>query len=150
MTAPDPVGHARSILSDAPGLVTHPGLVGALVSGRASSFQVRVVDSFVSTLELAKQIDLARQAGAHLDLSPADKAFLDATGTRYDDVDAARLVQHPPEVPPPAHPGFWGHVGGFLATAGNAILANPVTRPVLHGLGVAADVAKTPYRLAEE
>ena len=151
MTSPD-ISIARMMLADAPGLSAHPGLVAALVSGRATSFQTRAVGQFVDQLELAKKVELARASGAALPLSPSDKALLDTLGQPYDDVDQGRLVTHAPE-PAGQKAGFWGLVGaGFGAVTrtfvgGNAVVNNPVTRGVLHGLSRAADVATEPGRL---
>jgi hypothetical protein len=149
VTAPQSV--AASMLSDAPGLVSHPGLVAALQSGRATSFQVRAVQQFVDQLELNKQVVLARQSGAHLNLSPADKQLLDGLGVGYNDVDAARTVQHPPA--PQEHPGgFWHSLTSGLGRAargvgGNVVLGNPVVHGVLHGLDRAGDTATGAYRV---
>jgi|GEM_PF-3842551 len=143
---------ARSMLADAPGLAAHPGLVSALMTGQASSFQVRAVGQFVDTLELAKRVELARSSGAALPLSPSDKAFLDTIGQPYDDVDAGRLVQRQPEQPP--H-GFWHTVTAGLGAAartmvgGNAVVNNPVTRGVLHGLDRAGDATMGAYRVQQ-
>jgi hypothetical protein len=153
MTSPD---LARAMLFDAPNLNTQPGLVAALQSGRANSFQVRAVGQFVQTLEVAKQVQLARASGGHLSLSPADKSYLDTVGQPYDDVDAARLVTHPVDVPGPgqAH-GFWASVKRGIGTAAGVVtgganlgIDNPVTQAVLGGLDRAADVGMTGFREA--
>lgn len=156
MTQPQSL--ASMMLADSPGLVSHPGLVAALQSGRATSFQTRAVGMFLDQLELNKQVTLARQSGAHLNLSPADKQLLDGLGVGYNDVDAARQVQHPPAAES-VHPSG---PGGFLTAlktglgmvargfgGANPSVQNPVAQKVFHGLDRAADIAATPYRGAQ-
>lgn len=43
-----------------------------------------------------------------------------------------------------------GKVAEKVSSATNVLVDNPIVRPVLHGLDVAADEAKTPYRLAAD
>lgn len=152
MTGP----YAAGILSSAPGLDAHPGLVAALASGQASTFQTRAVAAFVNTLDLAKQVELAKSSGAKLDLPASAKGFLDSIGVDYTSVDAARDVQHPPDPSAPEQQdrGFLASAGHFLGAgvkavtgAGKAAISNPVTRPVWHALDRVADVAQTPLRM---
>jgi hypothetical protein len=154
MTSPQSL--ASMMLADSPGLVSHPGLVAALQSGRATSFQTRAVGMFLDQLELNKQVQLARASGAHLSLSPADKQSLDTLGVGYSDVDASRFVQHPP-LPPAgdAHAGgFFHSIGSGLgkaahAVGGSVVFNNKVAHATLHGLDRAGDIAMTPVRFYE-
>jgi len=155
MTSPQSI--ASLMLADAPGLDSHPGLVAALQSGRATSFQTRAVGMFIDQLELAKRVHLAQASGAFLNLSPGDRQSLDTLGVDYSGVDAARNVQHPPEVLPSQRPeGILGHIGHALgagvravAGAGQVLLDNPVSHSVLHTLDRAADIAGEPFRFAD-
>ena len=85
MTSPQSI--ASLMLADAPGLDSHPGLVAALQSGRATSFQTRAVGMFIDQLELAKRVHLAQASGAFLNLSPGDRQSLDVERQKHTPLD---------------------------------------------------------------
>jgi hypothetical protein len=145
----------RTTLGASVHLSAHPGLVGALMSGHVTPDQMASVGSFVDSLELAKNVRLARTGGAVLELSNDDRSLLSVIGENFKDVDATEVMRSQQAVAkvaavasiPDVH-GFWGHVAHFVNSGASLLFDNPVVRPVLHGLNRFAEIAKAPARYA--
>lgn len=143
----------RQTLGASVHLVTHPGLAAALSQANPTAAQINAVGKFVDGLELAKQVRLARQGGAALNLSDDDRALLGAVNENFQDVDVEyqqhlRRAQAASGLGEQGPHGFLGHLAAIANSTGSVLFDNPVVRPIAHGLNRAADIAKTPYRLA--
>lgn len=149
-------------------LITHPGLLAALQQGNATYQQASAINSFMSALDVQKQVRLARQAGAKLNLSNDQQVLLKAVGENFSDVaythadavadektaiakqglvpvydKAGNIVGS--EAPKPqasggGDSGWFGSVGGFF----HHVTHNPVTRGINRGWNVVdSTVTKT-------
>jgi hypothetical protein len=136
----------------------HPGVLQTLANAKATDDQVVAISQFVRSLELAKQVKLARLGGAALELNDQEKQYLSTIAEPYDDVDYDTLKAQQEkraslaDMPAGSKSGWFDGPGAFLghlAQGGsNALFGNPVSKTVLHGLDRAADTTRGVVRMA--
>lgn len=67
-------------------LITNPGLLTALQSGKATPEQAQTINSFNAGLDAQRRVRIAQAAGTKIVLSPQDQTLLTAMGQGYNDV----------------------------------------------------------------
>lgn len=159
---PDMAAQYTKVLGYHPTFSTRPNIAGALAKSGATDDELDIVAGFLSSLDLAKSVRLARTGGAKVSLSNQDRAYLQVIGEKFDDVDLAPAVataQAHMEKAAEAQreavkasgipSGVFGKVAHGLAVGVTKVTNAPVISPVLKGLDIAADttrgILRTPF-----
>src|SRR5690349_21065718 len=95
----------RRVAGSNPGFEDEPGLAVALARSGATQEQIRAVGGFLQASQLAVQVANARESGATLNFSDADRANMAAAYIPFGDVDQQKIQQQQQEAQQPTHRG---------------------------------------------
>ncbi len=170
---PDLVSQYTKVLGAHPIFNTHPNIAAAMAQVNPDRYTIQLVGGFIHSLEVTKQVRMARAGGAKVALSDQDRAYLQMLGEDYADVDAAPIFKQidtaqtaasnlskaaPAQganvagLQVPESHGIMGHVAGIFKGAAH-LAANAADTPgikqVLGGLNDAADATRGAVRIGE-
>lgn len=154
------------VLGAHPIFTTRPNIAAALAQVDPDRSTLEIVGGFLQSLELSKQVRLARTGGAKLVLSDQDRAYLSMLGEDFNDVDTAPVLQQaaaqqaqgaaPAQTANaaglqiPEHHGFFGAIAGVAQGAAH-LAANATELPGVHqglsALSAAGDATRGLLRI---
>lgn len=90
---PDLAEKYARVLGAHPVFTSRPSIAAALANANATDNDLRIAGGFLHSLDLQKQVHLARSGGAKMAFSDEDRAYLSILGEALDDVDVAPAIK---------------------------------------------------------
>jgi hypothetical protein len=120
-----------------------PSIAVTLANSDLPDGDIEIAGGFVQALETSQLVKLARFSGAQTDLTPTQRAHMDALKEPYQDVNVED---------PNAEPRNWFErrmedIAGGLANTGEFLLNNPVSDAAFATFNKLLDVVKLPARI---